>query len=181
MGKAAVRLPWLVLRRLRRLQIYPSSSPWWSSGNTPDPFNLSSLQFHTRFHHEFIGIFQLQVHTFQKACVAVYPSIVQNGIVWFWPNTDPEYKDILTKKKPPYIPQLDDPSFTFQMFNRDIPYGYSSFNLSNCLLFNKKRIHSSIKRLTFHIFRYEILIENLMDPAHVPYAHYGIMRMPQPR
>ncbi|KAI3798284.1 hypothetical protein L1987_33555 [Smallanthus sonchifolius] len=63
------------------------------------------------------------VHTFQKACVAVYPSTVQNGIVWFWPNTDPQYKDILTRKKPPYIPELDDPSFTFQMFNRDIPYG----------------------------------------------------------
>ncbi|KAK9062460.1 hypothetical protein SSX86_019646 [Deinandra increscens subsp. villosa] len=76
------------------------------------------------------------VHTFQKACVAVYPSTVQNGIVWFWPSTDPQFKDILTKKKPPYIPALDDPSFTFQMFNRDIPYGY------------------------------EILIENLMDPAH---------------
>ncbi|KAI3767199.1 hypothetical protein L2E82_17287 [Cichorium intybus] len=29
--------------------------------------------------------------------------------------------------------------------------------------------------------RYEILIENLMEPVHVPYAHYGIMRMPQPR
>ncbi|XP_071718836.1 protochlorophyllide-dependent translocon component 52, chloroplastic [Rutidosis leptorrhynchoides] len=90
------------------------------------------------------------VHTFQKACVAVYPSVTQNGIVWFWPNTDPQYKDILTKKKPPYIPQLDDPSFTHQMFNRDIPYGY------------------------------EILIENLMDPSHVPYAHYGMMRVPQP-
>lgn len=90
------------------------------------------------------------VHTFQKACVAVYPSTVQNGIVWIWPNTDPKYKDILSKKKPPYIPQLDDPSFTFQVYNRDIPYGY------------------------------EILTENLMDPAHVPYAHYGIMRMPQP-
>ncbi|KAL8246497.1 hypothetical protein R6Q59_007713 [Mikania micrantha] len=90
------------------------------------------------------------VHTFKKACVAVYPSTVQNGILWFWPSTDPQYKDILTKKKPPYIPELDDPSFTFQMFNRDIPYGY------------------------------EILIENLMDPAHVPYAHYGIMRTPQP-
>ncbi|KAL4578335.1 hypothetical protein LXL04_014456 [Taraxacum kok-saghyz] len=76
------------------------------------------------------------VNTFQKACVAVYPSTVQNGIVWFWPNSDPKYKDILTTKKPPYIPQLDDPSFTFQMYNRDIPYGY------------------------------EILIENLMDPAH---------------
>ncbi|KAM0011827.1 putative pheophorbide a oxygenase [Helianthus debilis subsp. tardiflorus] len=77
------------------------------------------------------------VNTFKKACVAVYPSTVQNGIVWFWPNTDRQYKDILTKKKPPSIPELDDPSYTFQMFNREIPYGY------------------------------EILAENLMDPAHV--------------
>ncbi|KAI7746388.1 hypothetical protein M8C21_011914, partial [Ambrosia artemisiifolia] len=77
------------------------------------------------------------VHTFPKACVAVYPSIVQNGIVWFWPSTDPQYKDIVTKKKPPYIPELDDPSFTYRVFSRDIPYGY------------------------------EVLIENLMDPAHV--------------
>ncbi|GKB24788.1 putative Rieske [2Fe-2S] iron-sulfur domain-containing protein, partial [Tanacetum coccineum] len=91
------------------------------------------------------------VHTFKKACVAVYPSTVQNGIVWFWPNADPKYRDILDKKKPPYIPELDDPSFINHMFNRDIPYGY------------------------------EILIENLMDPAHLPYAHYGILRTPQPR
>ncbi|KAI3798124.1 hypothetical protein L1987_33393 [Smallanthus sonchifolius] len=91
------------------------------------------------------------VHSFPKACVAVYPSTMQNGIVWFWPNTDPQYKDILTKKKPPYIPELDDPSFSFQMFNRDIPYGY------------------------------EVLIENLMDPSHAPYAHHGILRQAQPR
>ncbi|KAK9062564.1 hypothetical protein SSX86_019751 [Deinandra increscens subsp. villosa] len=64
------------------------------------------------------------VHSFPRACVAVYPSTVQNGIVWFWPNTDPKHKDILAKKKPPYVPELDDPSFSFQMFNRDIPYGY---------------------------------------------------------
>ncbi|RVX12811.1 Protochlorophyllide-dependent translocon component 52, chloroplastic [Vitis vinifera] len=43
------------------------------------------------------------VHTFKKARAAVYPSAVQNGIVWFWPNTDSQFKDILTKKKPPYI------------------------------------------------------------------------------
>ncbi|XP_076883894.1 protochlorophyllide-dependent translocon component 52, chloroplastic-like [Bidens hawaiensis] len=91
-----------------------------------------------------------QVHTFQKACVAVYPSTVQNGILWFWPNTDLQHKDIVTKKKPPCIPELDDPSFTYQMFNRDIPYGY------------------------------EVLIENLMDPSHVPYAHYGILKSEQP-
>ncbi|KAK6163773.1 hypothetical protein DH2020_000637 [Rehmannia glutinosa] len=87
------------------------------------------------------------VHTSKKACVAVYPSCVQNGILWFWPNSDPQYKDIFSKKKPHNIPELDDPSYTNQMICRDIPYGY------------------------------EILIENLMDPAHVPYAHYGIMRM----
>ncbi|KAI3724773.1 hypothetical protein L1987_64538 [Smallanthus sonchifolius] len=48
----------------------------------------------------------LHVHTFQKACVAVYPRTVQNGIVWLWPCTDPQYKVILTKNKPPYIPEL---------------------------------------------------------------------------
>ncbi|KAL8154461.1 hypothetical protein AgCh_000001 [Apium graveolens] len=68
-----------------------------------------------------------------------------NEIVWFWPNSDPNYEDILSRKKPPYIPELDDPSYTRLMGNRDIQYGY------------------------------EVLTENLMDPAHVPYAHYGIM------
>lgn len=91
------------------------------------------------------------VHTFKKACVAVYPSTVQHEIVWFWPNTDLQYKDIIMKKKPPYIPVLDDPSFTKSMGNRDIPYGY------------------------------EVLIENLMDPAHVPYAHYGLMQTQAPK
>ncbi|XWS52387.1 hypothetical protein CRYUN_Cryun11dG0066100 [Craigia yunnanensis] len=91
------------------------------------------------------------VHTFKTACVAVYPSTVQHDIVWFWPNADPQYKDIIMKKKPPYIPVLEDPSFTKSMGNRDIPYGY------------------------------EVLIENLMDPAHVPYAHYGIMRTRTPK
>ncbi|GFP92479.1 protochlorophyllide-dependent translocon component 52 chloroplastic [Phtheirospermum japonicum] len=63
------------------------------------------------------------IHTSKKACVAVYPSCVQNGILWFWPNSDPQYKDILSEKKPHYIPELDDPSYTNQMICRDIPYG----------------------------------------------------------
>ncbi|KAL9240970.1 hypothetical protein vseg_015131 [Gypsophila vaccaria] len=88
------------------------------------------------------------VHTFKKACVASYPCTVQNQILWFWPNSDPQYQDILSTKQPPYIAELDDPSFTRLMGNRDIPYGY------------------------------EVLTENLMDPAHVRYAHYGIMRVP---
>ncbi|KAL5766963.1 hypothetical protein ACOSP7_017580 [Xanthoceras sorbifolium] len=90
------------------------------------------------------------VHTFNKACVGVYPTTVQHDIVWFWPSTDPLYKDIIMTKKPPYIPELEDPSFTKLMGNRDIPYGY------------------------------DVLVENLMDPAHVPYAHHGIMRIRKP-
>ncbi|KAK4851469.1 hypothetical protein QYF36_015389 [Acer negundo] len=92
----------------------------------------------------------MQVHTFKKACVGVYPSTVQNEMVWFWPSADPEYNDIVKKKKPPFIPELDDPSSTNFFMNRDFPYGY------------------------------EVLVENLMDPAHVPYAHYGIMQLDQP-
>ncbi|KAK0607381.1 hypothetical protein LWI29_014117 [Acer saccharum] len=91
------------------------------------------------------------VHTSKKACVGVYPSCVQHDIVWFWPNKDPEYKDIVKKKTPPYIPELDDPSLTKWFGNRDFPYGY------------------------------EVLIENLLDPAHVPYAHYGIIQAPPPK
>ncbi|EEF35329.1 pheophorbide A oxygenase, putative [Ricinus communis] len=75
----------------------------------------------------------------------------QNGIVWFWPNSDPQFKDILSKKKPPYIPELDDPSYSKIMGNRDLSFGF------------------------------EILTENLLDPAHVPYAHYGLQRIPQPK
>ncbi|XP_061982477.1 protochlorophyllide-dependent translocon component 52, chloroplastic-like [Populus nigra] len=91
------------------------------------------------------------VSTSKKACVAVYPSTVHHDIVWFWPNTDPQYKDIILKKQPPFIPELDDPSYIKITGSRDLPYGY------------------------------EVLIENLMDPAHVPYAHYGIMRTRQPK
>ncbi|KAJ6704661.1 IRON-SULFUR DOMAIN CONTAINING PROTEIN [Salix purpurea] len=88
------------------------------------------------------------VHTFKKACVAAYPTTVQNGIVWFWPNSSPEYKDILSSKKPPYIAELDDPSYIKTMGNREFPFGY------------------------------EILIENLVDPAHVPYAHFKLLPGP---
>ena len=54
----------------------------------------------------------MQANTFKKACAAAYPSTVQHDIVWFWPNNDPQYKDILVERKPRKIPQLDDPFYT---------------------------------------------------------------------
>ncbi|KAF9596547.1 hypothetical protein IFM89_012278 [Coptis chinensis] len=86
-----------------------------------------------------------QIHTSKKACASAYPSFEQNKILWFWPRSEPQYKDIGAKEQPPCVPELDDPSFTSLLMSRDLPYGY------------------------------EVLIENLMDPAHVPYAHYGIL------
>ncbi|CAN1333466.1 Protochlorophyllide-dependent translocon component 52, chloroplastic [Linum perenne] len=85
------------------------------------------------------------VHTSKRACASVYPSTVQNGILWVWPNSDPKYSDVLSVQKPPYISELDDPSFTKPMANRDFPFGY------------------------------EILTENLIDPSHVPYAHFKLL------
>jgi len=52
---------------------------------------------------------------------------VKNDILWFWPNTDPQFKDIITRKTPPFIPEIDDPSFASLMGNRDIPYGYGFY------------------------------------------------------
>lgn len=89
-------------------------------------------------------IFQsnVQVHTLKNACAAVYPSVVQNDIVWFWPNSDPQHKDILTKQKPPYMPELDDPSYTKSMGNREIPYGYAEIKSTffPILIFFKQNI-----------------------------------------
>ncbi|XP_020578418.1 protochlorophyllide-dependent translocon component 52, chloroplastic-like isoform X2 [Phalaenopsis equestris] len=90
-----------------------------------------------------------QVHTSSKACATSYPCCVQNKILWFWPRSEPQHKDILSKSKPPSVSELDDLSYTCNMGMRDMPYGY------------------------------EVLIENLMDPAHVPYAHHKILRIPE--
>uniref|UniRef100_A0A453M5R9 Pheophorbide a oxygenase domain-containing protein n=1 Tax=Aegilops tauschii subsp. strangulata TaxID=200361 RepID=A0A453M5R9_AEGTS len=87
----------------------------------------------------------LSVHKNSKACVASYPSVVQNNILWFYPRADEEHQDILQRKRPPFIPEIDDPSFVTVYGVRDLPYGY------------------------------DVLVENLMDPAHVPYAHKGLM------
>ncbi|BAF13545.1 hypothetical protein OsI_13974 [Oryza sativa Indica Group] len=64
------------------------------------------------------------VHKNSKACVASYPSVVQNNILWFYPRTEPEYRDVLQRKRPPYFPDLDDPSFNTVFGVRDFPYGY---------------------------------------------------------
>ncbi|KAM7280025.1 hypothetical protein ACFE04_007159 [Oxalis oulophora] len=87
------------------------------------------------------------VHTFKKACVGVYPTVVHHDILWFWPNTDP----LLATNELPSIPELYDPSYFMQTTHNDVNCGF------------------------------EVLIENIMDPAHLAYAHYGLVQTVKPK
>ncbi|MCO5606334.1 hypothetical protein L7F22_060522 [Adiantum nelumboides] len=80
----------------------------------------------------------------KRASAAVYPSVAQEGILWFWPDTRPEFQKIMDTNPPPSIPVLVDSTFVDELGSRNLNYGY------------------------------EQLIENLMDPAHVPFAHHGL-------
>ncbi|KAI5067053.1 hypothetical protein GOP47_0018205 [Adiantum capillus-veneris] len=80
----------------------------------------------------------------KRASAAVYPSVAQEGILWFWPDTRPEFQGIMDTNPPPSLPALADLTFTDELASRNLNYGY------------------------------EQLIENLMDPAHVPFAHHGL-------
>ncbi|CAO2149152.1 unnamed protein product [Urochloa humidicola] len=86
------------------------------------------------------------VHKSSRACVASYPCVVQNKLLWVYPRKEPEYKDVLRRKRPPYIPQIDDPSYFTEFGMRDLLYGY------------------------------DVLVENIIDPSHLPYAHKGLVR-----
>ncbi|CAN6314809.1 unnamed protein product [Urochloa humidicola] len=85
------------------------------------------------------------VHENSRACVASYPCVVQNQVLWFYPRTEPDYKDVLQRKRPPYMAELDDPSYFTVFGMRDFFFGY------------------------------DVLVDNLFDPAHVPYAHKGLL------
>jgi phenylpropionate dioxygenase-like ring-hydroxylating dioxygenase large terminal subunit len=63
------------------------------------------------------------VHKNDKACVASYPCVVQNRILWFYPRAEPEHKDVLQRKRPPHIKEIDDPSFVTAFGVRDLLYG----------------------------------------------------------
>eukprot|EP00897_Mesotaenium_endlicherianum_P005418 jgi/Mesen1/4904/ME000244S04073 len=84
-------------------------------------------------------------HRSPRACAKVYPSREHQGMLWVWPSSDPAAAALAASTAPPTIPELDDPTFAYDLNGRDMPYSY------------------------------ETLIENLMDPAHVPFAHHKIM------
>lgn len=77
----------------------------------------------------------------QIACASVYPSVEKDGLLWFWPDTRPEFQNIAARKPPPSIPALTDPAFKEKLHSMNLPYSYKK------------------------------MIENLLEPAYLPFAH----------
>ncbi|KAK9832649.1 hypothetical protein WJX81_007195 [Elliptochloris bilobata] len=92
-----------------------------------------------------------------RACAMVHPTQVRQGFVHVWGRSGPGAEEEAAAATPLLGPELDpntadarfpDGSPTLDLgkpYTRDLPYGW------------------------------EYLMENLCDPAHVPYAHHGII------
>jgi hypothetical protein len=49
--------------------------------------------------------------------------VVQNNILWFYPRTEAEHRDVLRRKRPPYFAEIDDPSYFTTFGIRDVSLG----------------------------------------------------------
>ncbi len=80
-----------------------------------------------------------------RACAKVVPLMVAQGMVWLWPDNSAEGMEASRQQPPNTVPELHDPAFIKGAWvTRDLEYGYDT------------------------------LIENVVDPAHVPFAHHGV-------
>jgi phenylpropionate dioxygenase-like ring-hydroxylating dioxygenase large terminal subunit len=80
----------------------------------------------------------------KRSCVAAYPACVEKQILWIWPWKE----DVLavTAGNRMLCPEgmMEDINDIKSTYTRDLPYGWAA------------------------------LVENLIDPSHVPFAHHGM-------
>ncbi|CAM9572230.1 unnamed protein product, partial [Laminaria digitata] len=81
----------------------------------------------------------------ERACATVIPARVVQGKLWLWPDSSLEGVEASERVSPAVIDELDTGEFGGNWYARDLPYGFDT------------------------------LIENLIDPAHVPFAHHGVI------
>lgn len=83
-----------------------------------------------------------------RSCAIAYPTQVQQGLIWVWPDNSEASQSLSQERSPRIIPELEElPDRAIKLFwyVRDLPYGWDFF------------------------------MENVADPAHVPVSHHGIM------
>lgn len=83
-----------------------------------------------------------------RSCAVVYPTQERQGLLWVWGESGETAKIESKLKQPRIIPELEEKSdriVKMTWSHRDLPYGW------------------------------ELFMENVCDPAHVPVSHHGIM------
>lgn len=85
-----------------------------------------------------------------RSCVSSYPCQVRHGLLWVFADSTPRGWEMSKQQPPAVCPELEDPGGSWsqlggEWFARDLPYGWDT------------------------------LMENLFDPAHIPFAHHGVM------
>lgn len=88
----------------------------------------------------------------KRACATSFPVRIEQGLLWVFPTPDGviselELAPIQSKHSPALIPELDDPKMVdaTNFYVRDLPYSW------------------------------DVLVENLCDPSHIPFAHHTMM------
>ncbi|MEB3343415.1 Rieske 2Fe-2S domain-containing protein [Okeania sp.] len=83
-----------------------------------------------------------------KSCAIVYPTQERQGLLWVWAESGEQAQVESQLREPRVIPELENPSdkvVKLYWSMRELPYGWDLF------------------------------MENVSDPAHVPVSHHGIM------
>ncbi|CEM40133.1 unnamed protein product [Vitrella brassicaformis CCMP3155] len=90
----------------------------------------------------------------KRACAQAVPCQVRQGLVWIWLDLSPEGLALANVTEPAVVPELDEPAFKkteaegrHMFYMRDMPYG--------C----------------------EALLENAIDPSHVPVTHHNALTL----
>ena len=80
-----------------------------------------------------------------RACLTQIPISIKQGLVFLWPDTSDDGRMLASLSTPAVSSGLDNCTpFDIATTIRDLPYGYDT------------------------------LLENIVDPSHVPFAHHGI-------
>jgi len=82
-----------------------------------------------------------------QACLTVYPTQVAQGLIWVWGESGSQALEESQLQKPRLTPELEENSDNVVKSPwtiRDLPYGWDFF------------------------------MENVSDPAHVPFSHHGL-------